>query len=102
MRVTAGANTTVTNTACVTNDNEIDGRRINQDANNCNIAVLRVPGGGGGDSLRCIDLTKTSSTEVTCRGNQYARSYGLDINGDGTIDRVGSMTTNIATINIGN
>lgn len=47
MRVTAGANTTVTNTACVTNDNEIDGRRINQDANNCNTAVLHVPGGGG-------------------------------------------------------
>lgn len=86
MRVTAGANTTVTNTACVENANEVVAHNRVNDTNNCNAAVLRVPGGGGGDSLRCIDLTKTSSTEVTCRGNQYARSYGLDKDGDGKID----------------
>ena len=66
MRVTAGANTTVTNTACVMNDNEIDGRRINQDANNCNIAVLRVPGGGG-DPLRCISVAKITNTQFACQ-----------------------------------
>lgn len=44
MRVTAGANTTVTNTACVTNANEpITKTFTGGDTTNCNNAVLKTP-----------------------------------------------------------
>ena len=44
MRVTAGDNTTVTNTACVTNANESATKTLaGGDTTNCNSAVLKTP-----------------------------------------------------------
>lgn len=43
MRVTAGANTTVTNTACVENANESAAKTLaGGDTTNCNSAVLKT------------------------------------------------------------
>ena len=72
MRVTAGANTTVTNTACVTNTNESTTKTLaSGDTTNCNNAVLRVPptscptypGESCGTQLQCSELL-ASSMEV--------------------------------------
>lgn len=75
MRVTAGDNTTVTNTACVTNANESATKTLaGGDTTNCNSAVLktpnkpdtpcpRYPGESCGTQLQCSELL-ASSMEV--------------------------------------
>lgn len=69
MRVTASPNTTVTNTACVTNANEPAAKTLaGGDTTNCNSAVLRVPPcvgccGVSCNQLQCSELL-ASKTEV--------------------------------------
>ena len=79
MRVTAGANTTVTNTACVENTNEVVAHNRVNDVNNCNVAVLRTPTStcttGCGNQLQYISVAKINNITFACQGNAQARSF---------------------------
>ena len=96
MRVTAGDNTTVTNTVCVTNANESAAKTLaGGDTTNCNSAVLKTGCTGscwGGSQLQCISVAKINSTTFACQGNSQARSFWVDRDGDNVIDYTGDFS----------
>lgn len=68
VRITATGTTTVTNEACVSNDNEKEGKKKGQDPRNCDKAVFDVTEvctSGCGNPLQCTSISVANS-KVTC------------------------------------